>query len=128
MFRDTLNGLINDMELTEDEAFGLVHDLANRYGWATSIWSMGDVTVYPEGEDPSDYAGLPLSDDEADLTLTDAMRHAVTATWEWRKGLNEIASERVQDMIPEIEVHPDGSFTLHASGDRVEYTADGGTP
>jgi hypothetical protein len=118
--RDAINNIIDDMELTEDDAFSLVYDLANKYGWATSIWSMGDIQFIDENGD--------WVDDDEKPEITDAMKFGVESTWSWRKGINEIASERVYDMIPRIQVHSDGSFTVHDSGDEFHYTADGGTP
>jgi len=117
--RDAINNIIDDMELTEDDAFSLVHDLSNKFGWAFTLWSMGDIQFIDEN---GDY--IETNRDE----ITEAMRFAVESTWEWRKGISEIASERVQDMIPQIHVHLDGSFTVHAGGDEVLYSADGGTP
>jgi len=117
---DTVLEYIDGAELTEGDAFELVFRLGDRLGWATAIWSMGDVAVLDED-------GEELEGDERP-ELTDAMRFAVSSTYEWRKGINEIASERVAGMIPTITPHADGSFTMDASGEVTEWTADGGTP
>lgn len=106
-------------QIDEDQAMRIVWALESRFDWVASLWSMRDVQVYHE-ENGAEWA-------ESDIDLTPQEQGAVCTTYEWRKGINEAASEHVADvgLIPSVERHEDGSFTVHTIDGADRYLADG---
>ena len=70
-------------EVTEDQAFTILHQLRLRFGWVGTMFTRED-------------AGAHLGPEEE---LTDEMWHDLQMTWEWRKGLQEIITERGFEII-----------------------------
>lgn len=122
---DTIDALTAD--LTEDDAWKILFAMARKFHWIPCVWSMGDVLV-SDDEDPDDeYCASDLAE-----PLTEAERSTVAATWEWRKGINDYASQQVADMemIPHVVRHyRDGEqvgFTVRTGYDgAVRYDMDG---
>jgi len=76
---------INDIH-DEGQAFEALHILRARFGWAGTMFGREDADAILEGEHSMD-------------AMTDEQWLAVQSTWEWRKGLTEIITERGFEII-----------------------------
>ena len=70
---------------TESEAMTALHTLRARFQWAGTMFNREDVDCLLQGEHEMD--------------ITDDIWDAVAWTWEWRKGLTEIITERGFEII-----------------------------
>ena len=73
-------------EVTEDQAFTILHQLRLRFGWAGTMFCRGDADALMDGEHAMD-------------AMTDEQWWDLQMTWEWRKGLQEIITERGFEII-----------------------------
>ncbi len=83
-------------EVTEDQAFTILHQLSLRFGWVGTMFTREDADAAMGTEDE----------------LTDEMWHDLQMTWEWRKGLQEIITERGFEIISDAvsDVLPSGDY------------------
>ncbi len=85
---------------TESEAFTALHTLRARFQWAGTMFNREDVDAVLQGEHEMD--------------VTDDIWNAVLNTWEWRKGLTEIITERGFEIISDAV-----SDVLYNSGESL---------
>lgn len=71
--------------LTEDEALVLYHRLSAMFGWAGTFFTREDAAT--AWETPGE---MGITDDEWD---------AVCSQYEWRKGLQDVLTERGWDLV-----------------------------
>lgn len=81
--------IINTETITEDEAIRLHFDLANRFGWRGSFFTREDAQ-----NSFNEYHGK-------EGEMTDELWDRVLLSWYWRKGLDEIMTERGWDLVHE---------------------------
>lgn len=77
-----------DLEvITEDEAIRLYHHLSNRFGWNGTFFTRQDAQ-----DSYNDYHNK-------DGEMSDETWENVRMSWYWRKGLDEILTERGWDLV-----------------------------
>lgn len=108
LWRDEVLQYLDDAEMTEDDAVGLVYSLGSRFDWITNVTQLSDVIVLDE-------------DGNEGEELTQPIRDAITNSYAWREGINDRINEHLDNLIPTVEVNGDGSFAI----DGVGYTAQG---
>lgn len=78
---------INIETMTEDEAIRLYHDLAMKFGWRGSFFTREDAQ-----DSYNEYHGQ-------EGEMSDETWDKVSLSWYWRKGLEEIMTERGWDLV-----------------------------
>jgi hypothetical protein len=76
----------NTETITEHEAVGVYHELANRFGWAGTFFTRDDAEerwLQESGED----------------TFSDDNWNDLTSTWYWRKGIENRLCEEGWDVV-----------------------------
>lgn len=73
--------------ITEDEAIRLYHDMATKFGWRGSFFTREDAE-----NSYNEYHGK-------EGAMTDETWEKVLLSWYWRKGLEEIMTERGWDLV-----------------------------
>lgn len=81
-------------EITEDVAMDIHHALANEFGWAGTFFTRADAET-------SWQCLTPLSPGEEAAEMPDEVWDAVCSTWEWRKGLTDVLTERGWSLVEE---------------------------
>lgn len=81
--------IINTDNITEDEAIALYFNLANQFGWKGTFFTREDAE-----NSWKEYHGQTEP-------FTDEAWNAVCDSWYWRKGLDEIMTERGWDLVHE---------------------------
>lgn len=109
---------INIDNLTEDDGFSLYHALKSKFGWTGTVTSLGDVIVYNEGDEA-------WWNDEGVEALTGPMKSIVTGSYEWRKTIPDRCAEISNELLPKVEIHPNGDFTVRTDYEATRYNADG---
>lgn len=89
--------------LDNDAALDIVRHLADKFGWATCIFQVGDVWV-DDGED----GYYTIADTEG---ITEEMRGAIANDRRWYRGMEEMMTESVSQHLPTLVVR-DGDFHI----------------
>ena len=90
--------IIDTQECSEDQAFTILHELRLRFGWCGTMFTRGDADAIFDAEHAMD-------------AMTDGQWSALQMTWEWRKGLQELITERgfeiISDAVSDVLSSPE---------------------
>ena len=82
-------------EITEDEAINLIIAIEQKFGFAGTTFTRGDAETEWQAQTRSDENG----DEINDQPMPDEVWERVQQTWEWRKGINEMLTERGWELV-----------------------------
>lgn len=88
--------IIGNIEsLTEQDAMRIYHSMARQFGWAGTFFTREDAEVEWQQQTRTDENG----DEPNEAPLPDEVWETITNTWEWRRGLNDILTERGWELV-----------------------------
>lgn len=120
---------INNGELTEDEALSVFYRMSVHYGWAGTVFTRGDAESDWQNQQYDFETG-----ETPDTPLPDSVWNRILTSWEWRKGIAEILTERGWDLVSQAveeamqaddraaQRAADANYTVMPAADVIPHT------